>query len=52
MILVKIRYNKNEEKEMKTVMGFEPAHSGKQMDFLLSATYQLSYTIQLLTSMR
>ena len=31
-------YNKNDEKEMKALIGFEPAHNGKRMDFLLAAT--------------
>ena len=35
---MKILYNKNDEKEMKTLMGFKPAHNGKRMDFLLAAT--------------
>ena len=29
MTHVKIWYNKNEEKDMKALMGFEPAHNGK-----------------------
>ena len=28
-----ILYNKNDEKEMKALMGFEPAHSGKRIFF-------------------
>ena len=34
---MKIVYNRNEEKEMKALMGFEPAHNGKSA-FLLAAT--------------
>ena len=26
---MKISYNKNEEKDMKALMGFEPVHNGK-----------------------
>ena len=32
---MKIVYNKNDEKEMKALIGFEPAHDGKRIDLLL-----------------
>ena len=32
---MKILYNKNDEKEMKALVGFEPAHYGKRMDFFV-----------------
>ena len=35
---MKILYNKNEEKEMKALIGFGPAHNDKRMKFLLVAT--------------
>ena len=35
---MKIVYNKNDEKEIKSLMGFEFAHKGKRIDFLLAAT--------------
>ena len=35
---MKIYYYKNDEKEMKALIGFEPAYNGKRMDFLLAAT--------------
>ena len=38
---MKILYNDNDEKEMKAMMGFEPAHNGKRMDFLLMPTLRL-----------
>ena len=31
-------YNKNDEKEMKALIGFEPAHKGKIIDLVLVAT--------------
>ena len=30
---MKISYNKNDEKEMKVLMGFEPVHNGKNDGF-------------------
>ena len=33
-----ILYYKNDEKEIKAVMEFEPAYNRKRMDFLLAAT--------------
>ena len=36
-IHMKLLYNKNDEKEMKALMGFVPAPIGKIMDFLLVA---------------
>ena len=33
-----ILYNKNDKKEMKALIGFEPVHNGKRMDLLLAAT--------------
>ena len=33
MIHMKILYNTNDEKEMKAMMGFEPAHNGKNNEF-------------------
>ena len=35
---MKILYNKNDEKDLKPLMVFEPAINGKRMDFLLAAT--------------
>ena len=35
---MKILYNKNDKKEMNTLMGFKPSHNGKRMDFLLATT--------------
>ena len=35
---MKIVYNKNDEKEIKSLMGFEFAQKGKRIDFLLAAT--------------
>ena len=35
---MKILYIKNDEKEMKALVGFERAHNGKGVDFLLAAT--------------
>ena len=35
---MKIVYNKNDEKEIKALMGLEPGHNGKRMDLLLVAT--------------
>ena len=38
-IHVKLLYDKKDEEEMKTVIGFEPVHNGKKrMDFLLAVT--------------
>ena len=42
---MKILYNKNDEKEMKALMGFEPAHNGKRMDLLLAATLPTELSI-------
>ena len=36
---MKILYNKNEKKRMKAVMGFEPAHNGKQFSAGVDSTY-------------
>ena len=38
---MKISYNDNDEKEMKALMGFEPAHNRKRMDFLLMTTLRI-----------
>ena len=35
---MKTFYNENDEKEVKALMGFQVAHIGKRMDFLLAAT--------------
>ena len=34
---MKILYNKYDEKEMKALKGFQPAHNGKSMHLLLAA---------------
>ena len=34
---MKTLHIKNDEKEMKALMGFEPAHNGKRMDELMVA---------------
>ena len=41
---MKILYNSNDEIEMQTLMGFEPAHNGKKMDSLLAATLSTELT--------
>ena len=41
---------KNDEKEMKALMRFEPAHNGKRMDFLLAATLSLPTELSMLTT--
>ena len=40
-----ILYNKNDSKEMKVLMIFEPAHNGKIFDFLLAATLPTELSI-------
>ena len=35
---MKIVYNKNDEKQMKALVGYKPAHNGNRMDLLLVAT--------------
>ena len=45
---MKILNSKNDEKEMKALMGFEPAKNGKRMDCLLEAT--LPTEISMLTT--
>ena len=42
---MKILYYKNDEKEMKTLMRFEPAHNGNRMDLLLAATLPTELSI-------
>ena len=42
---MKISYNKNEAKEMKALMEFEPGHNGKRMDLLLAATLPTELSI-------
>ena len=36
---MKILHNQNYENEMKALMGIEPVHNGKRLDFLLAATF-------------
>ena len=38
-------YNKNDEKEMKALMGFEPARNEKRMDLLLAVTQATELSI-------
>ena len=44
---MKILYNKKDEKELKGLMGFKPAHNGKRMNFLLTT---LSAELSMLTT--
>ena len=47
---MKIVYTKNDDKEMKALMGFEPAHNGNIRDLLLAAT--LTTELSILTKIR
>ena len=40
---MKSLYSENDEKEIKALMGFEPAHNGKIKDFLLAATLSIVF---------
>ena len=42
---MKILNNKNDTQEMKAMMGFEPAHSGKRIFFLLATTLPTELSI-------
>ena len=45
MVHMKILYNKNDEKEMKALMGFQPMINGKRMDFLMATTLPTELSI-------
>ena len=42
---MKIVYTKNDEKEMKVLMGFEPAHNGNIRNLLLATTLPTELSI-------
>ena len=47
---MKIVFNKNDEEKIKALMGFEPAHNGKRMDFLLVETIHTTLSILITNS--
>ena len=45
VVHMKIEYNKKDEKEIRLLMGFEPAHNGKRFDLLVAATLPTKLSI-------